>query len=116
MATFPRTTDPTPAVSRRSVLGLGFAAGAAALLSACGTGATAATGGSGSNNGTLKWGWALPTSWDPVTSSAGWDVHALSLAYAGLTKLDETGTAVPALASAWKYDGRSEERRVGKEC
>jgi peptide/nickel transport system substrate-binding protein len=96
------THDPSPAVSRRAVLGFGLAAGAATLLSACGTGAPASAGG-GSGNGTLKWGWALPTSWDPVTSSAGWDVHVLSLVYAGLTKLDPAGTAVPALATSWKY-------------
>jgi peptide/nickel transport system substrate-binding protein len=88
-------------LSRRSFLGLGLTAGAAALLAACGTAESATTGVDG---GTLKWGWALPTSWDPVTSSAGWDVHALSLVYAGLTKLDPHGNAVPALASAWKYN------------
>ncbi|GAA3044181.1 ABC transporter substrate-binding protein [Kitasatospora albolonga] len=42
-------------------------------------------------------------------SSAGWDVHGLSLVYAGLTKLDEKGDAVPALAASWSYspDGGS---------
>jgi peptide/nickel transport system substrate-binding protein len=92
-------TRPSAELSRRSFLGLGLTAGAAAVLAACGTASATGTGG-----GTLKWGWALPTSWDPVTSSAGWDVHALSLVYAGLSKLDEKGDAVPALASAWKYN------------
>ena len=54
--------------------------------------------------GAVKFGWALVTSWDPVTSSAGWDVHALSLVYSGLTKLGPKGEAEPALAESWKYD------------
>lgn len=95
-------------LSRRSLFGLGAALGAATLLAACGDG-TAATGAPGGAGGTLKWGWALPTSWDPVTSSAGWDVHVLSLVYAGLTKLDERGNAVPALATGWKYNAGGTE-------
>lgn len=98
-----RTADLSPAISRRALLGFGLAAGTATLLSACGTGAPASAGGGGGNTGTLKWGWELPTSWDPITSSAGWDVHVLSLVYSGLTKLDPAGSAVPALATAWKY-------------
>ncbi|WP_327005081.1 ABC transporter substrate-binding protein [Dactylosporangium sp. NBC_01737] len=89
-------------LTRRSFLGLGAAAGTATLLAACGDGTVAAPGGTA--GGTLKWGWSSVTSWDPVTSSAGWDVHLLSLVYAGLTKLDEQGNAVPALATGWKYD------------
>ncbi|WP_433177595.1 ABC transporter substrate-binding protein [Actinoallomurus sp. CA-150999] len=87
--------------SRRSFLGLGLATGSSLLLAACGAGGAVGSGGSSAD--TLKWGWALPTSWDPVTSSAGWDVHALSLVYAGLTKHDEQGKAVPALAESWAY-------------
>ncbi|MEV4613243.1 ABC transporter substrate-binding protein [Kitasatospora sp. NPDC049258] len=104
--TRPTTTPST--LARRSFLGLGLGAGAALALAACGSAGTVTTGAAGSS-GTLKWGWALPTSWDPVFSSAGWDVHALSLVYAGLTKLDEKGAAVPALATGWKYsaDGTS---------
>ncbi|MFE4827836.1 ABC transporter substrate-binding protein [Streptomyces sp. NPDC056672] len=90
-----------PGPGRRSFLGLALGAGAALALSACGGGATSSAGGRG---GTLKWGWALPTSWDPVTSSAGWDVHSLSLVYAALTTLDQRGNAVPALAASWKYN------------
>ncbi|MFC4031900.1 ABC transporter substrate-binding protein [Streptomyces polygonati] len=89
-------------LGRRSFLGIGLGAGAALALTACGGGSGASGGGAGSS--VLKWGWSLPTSWDPVFSSAGWDVHALSLVYAGLTKLDPHGTAVPALASSWTYD------------
>ncbi|WP_322752606.1 ABC transporter substrate-binding protein [Frankia sp. Cas3] len=90
-------------IGRRGFLGLGALAGSSFLLAACGADSAAAPG-AGKDGGTLRWGWALPTSWDPVTSSAGWDVHALSLAYAGLTKLDEKANAVPALATSWKYN------------
>ncbi|TQJ29857.1 ABC transporter substrate-binding protein [Microbacterium sp. SLBN-146] len=51
----------------------------------------------------LTWGWALPTSWDPVTSVAGWDTHALALVYDGLTQLDPEGEVVPGLAESWTY-------------
>lgn len=96
-----------PALARRSLLGLGLGAGAAAALSACGGGST--SGASSTGGGTLKWGSSLPTSWDPVFSSAGWDVHDLSLVYSALTKLDAKGNAVPALASAWSYDAKGTE-------
>ncbi len=59
--------------------------------------------------GTLNWEWELPTSWDPVTSTAGWDVHVLGLVYAALTTLSPKGDVQPGLASSWKYasDGMS---------
>ena len=97
----------TGPLARRSFLGLGLGAGAAVALTACGSGSSTSAGSAGT--GTLKWGWALPTSWDPIYSSAGWDVHDLSLVYAGLTKLDAHGTAVPALASGWKYNATGTE-------
>ncbi|MDX3850079.1 ABC transporter substrate-binding protein [Streptomyces sp. AK02-01A] len=98
----PQYASPSrPGLGRRSFLGLSLGAGAALALTACGGEATSAAGGGAA---TLKWGWDLPTSWDPVTSSAGWDVHSLSLVYAGLTKLDPTGKAVPALATSWTYN------------
>jgi peptide/nickel transport system substrate-binding protein len=91
------------AFSRRGFLGLGLGAGSALLLTACGT-STAGSSAAAGPGGTLKFGWALPTSWDPITSSAGWDVHALSLVYAGLTQENEKGDPIPALASGWKYN------------
>ena len=73
--------------------------------SAAGAGSVAASGASG----TLNWEWTLPTSWDPVTSTAGWDMHALGLVYASVTTLDAKGDVSPGLASSWKYaaDGKS---------
>jgi peptide/nickel transport system substrate-binding protein len=87
---------------------------AIAGIAACGS-STGSTTGSGSNaaasggNGTLNWEWALPTSWDPVTSTAGWDMHALGLVYASVTTLNAKGDVQPGLASSWKYapDGKS---------
>ena len=60
-------------------------------------------------SGTLNWEWELPTSWDPVTSSAGWDMHVLGLVYASITTLDPTGNVQTGLATSWKYaaDGKS---------
>ena len=93
--------------ARRS---LAVAAGLALLLlaAACGStaGSTASTAGSpaaAGASGTLNWEWELPTSWDPVTSTAGWDVHVLGLVYASITTLDPHGNVVPGLASSWKY-------------
>ncbi|WP_353946108.1 ABC transporter substrate-binding protein [Streptomyces sp. HUAS MG91] len=97
----PSEPSSSPRLGRRSFLGVSLAAGASLALTACGGQSTSAA---GSGGGTLKWGWDLPTSWDPVTSSAGWDVHSLSLVYAALTQLDPRGDAVPALAEAWKYN------------
>ena len=96
------------------------AAAAAAIvtisaLAACGSsnGSTAESAAAAATtkgaSGTLNWEWELPTSWDPVTSSAGWDMHALGLVYASITTLDPKGTVEPGLASSWKYaaDGKS---------
>ena len=96
-------------LSRRGVLGIaaGIGAGSALTLAGCSAGPssdTDAAAGADGAGGTLKWGWDLPTSWDPITSSAGWDVHALSLVYAGLTQEDESGDAIPALATGWQYN------------
>ena len=87
---------------------------AALILAACGSSSGGSAAGSASAStdgasGTLNWEWELPTSWDPVTSTAGWDMHALGLVYASVTTLNAAGTAGPGLASAWKYaaDGKS---------
>lgn len=106
MTPAPKFAGPGP-LARRSFLGLGLGAASAVALTACGSGTS--TGSGSASTGTLKWGWALPTSWDPVFSSAGWDVHDLSLVYAGLTRLDPHGTAVPALASGWTYNATGTE-------
>src|ERR1700733_13810190 len=98
----------------RHVVRRGALAGAAVLAlsllaAACGSNSsTSSSAGSGAPasagaSGTLNWEWELPTSWDPVTSSAGWDVHALGLVYASITMLDPHGTAGPGLATSWKY-------------
>jgi peptide/nickel transport system substrate-binding protein len=58
---------------------------------------------SGGGSGTLNWEWELPTSWDPVTSSAGWDNHVLSLVYATITTVLPNGNVGPGLASSWSY-------------
>ena len=98
-------TDRRISVGRRGFLGLGLGAGSALLLAACGASTKAGSAAAGGGpSGTITWAWDLPTSWDPITSSAGWDVHALSLAYAGLTQEDEKGDAIPALASGWQYN------------
>ena len=117
--------SPRPGAVRRS-LALPAAATAVALLAGgCGSGsntsthaaaAAASSGGAASStsaggpaSGTINWEWPLPTSWDPVASSAGFDVHALGLVYASLTALDPAGNAIPGLATSWTYgsDGRS---------
>ncbi len=66
--------------------------------------ATAQAAGDGDGSTSLTWGWRLPTSWDPVTSTAGWDTHALALVYDGLTQLNTEGEPVPGLAESWEYN------------
>jgi peptide/nickel transport system substrate-binding protein len=98
----------------RSAVVAGSIAAITALV-ACGSATGGASAGSGSSaasggaSGTLNWEWELPTSWDPVTSSAGWDMHVLGLVYASITTLDTKGDVKAGLASSWKYaaDGKS---------
>lgn len=66
--------------------------------------ASDASGDASAGGTSLTWGWNLPTSWDPVTSTAGWDTHALALVYDGLTQLDTEGEPVPGLAESWEYN------------
>jgi len=70
-------------------------------MSGCATGSSTAS--ADGDETSLTWGWNLPTSWDPVTSVAGWDTHALALVYDGLTQLDPEGDVVPGLAESWEY-------------
>src|SRR5450631_1143973 len=96
---------------RHAVRRGGFAGAAVLALSllaaACGSSTSSSVGSASSPSaaasGTVNWEWELPTSWDPVTSSAGWDVHALGLVYASITTLDPAGTVGPGLATSWKY-------------
>src|SRR6202044_2429839 len=104
----PRNDAATPRrAARRGALAGAAAIAVTLLAAACGSSASSTAGSSSSvaagANGTLNWEWELPTSWDPVTSSAGWDVHALGLVYASITMLDPHGTAEPGLATSWKY-------------
>jgi ABC-type transport system substrate-binding protein len=78
-----------------------LAAAACSYSSSPGTSSAALT--SHGASGTLNWEWELPTSWDPVTSSAGWDMHVLGLVYASITTLDPAGDPGPGLATSWKY-------------
>src|SRR4051794_20059826 len=92
-----RSDSSTPlALSRRGLLGIGLGAGAVFALDACGGTTTTGASGSGSaaGGGTITWAWQLPTTWDPVTSSAGSDVQMLALVYDPLTALDDNGNAV----------------------
>ena len=98
-----------PRLARR-VLAAAAALVAISAVAACGSSggsSTAAAGGAAAGtsgaSGTLNWEWQLPTSWDPVTSSAGWDMHALGLVYASVTTLDTKGSVQAGLASGWKY-------------
>ena len=80
---------------------------AALLLSACASSAGAA--GDSATPAVVKWGFGLPTSWDPVTSSTGNDINTISLVYASLTQLDEDGVAGPGLAESWEYNETGDE-------
>lgn len=99
----PFTHSPTfsTMTRRRTLSRLGALAAAALVLSGCATAGGPSTDPDAPTE--LTWGWALPTSWDPVTSKAGWDTHALALVYDGLTQLDPDGNVVPGLAEEWVY-------------
>src|SRR5690554_1071799 len=57
-------------------------------------------------------------SWNPLIAKTTDSVNFLSLIYEGLVGYDSDLKKIPKLASDWQVseDGRSEERRVGKEC
>jgi peptide/nickel transport system substrate-binding protein len=92
----------------RGLLAAGLAVALSSLIAACG-GGTIPTAGGSSTSATLNWEWQLPSSWDPVTSTEGWDVHVLGLVYASLTTLNTKGDVQPGLTTSWKYaaDGKS---------
>lgn len=106
MPTPSRTRKPAAVnLNRRTFLGASLGASLILGLEACGGSSTGAGGaGAGGGGGTLTWAWQLPTTWDPVTSSAGSDVQMLALAYDPITALDEQGNAIPWLAESWSYD------------
>ena len=93
----PSLTRPTAFVA--------LAAAAALVLSACSAPADAGE----TEPSVIKWGFGLPTSWDPVTSSTGNDINTISLVYASLTQLDEEGNAGPGLAEKWEYNDEGDE-------
>jgi peptide/nickel transport system substrate-binding protein len=84
----------------RSILAL--AAAGTLVLSGCAAGGAAPS--SSASAGTITWGWALPTTWDPVTSAVGNDSHALALVYEGITQQTAEGEAAPGLAESWEYN------------
>ena len=102
-----RGGTPRHATARRGGIAGAAVLALSLLAAACGSSTSSSAGSASSASagptGTLNWEWELPTSWDPVTSSAGWDVHALGLVYASITMLDPHGTAEPGLATSWKY-------------
>lgn len=80
------------------------------VVAGCAGGTTPTSQSDGATSGgSLTWGWHLPSTWDPVTSTVGQDVHVLTLAYAALTKQDVDGNAVPALAESWAYNDTGDE-------
>ena len=94
---------PPTALNRRALVGAGLGLALAVSLSACGGDAASQPGAAG-GTGIVKWAWQMPTTWDPVTSSAGSDVQMLALTYSSLTHIDDQGNAVPHLAESWKYN------------
>jgi peptide/nickel transport system substrate-binding protein len=90
----------------RSSVMLTAAVAVSLAAAACGSSSPASSSAalaSSGASGTINWEWELPTSWDPVTSSAGWDMHVLGLVYASITTLDPAGNPGPGLATSWKY-------------
>src|SRR6188768_3675743 len=96
------------ALNRRALVGAGLGIALAVSLSACGGDAASQPGAAG-GTGIVKWAWQMPTTWDPVTSSAGSDVQMLALTYSALTFIDNQGNAQPNLVESWEYakDGKS---------
>ncbi|NMR20511.1 ABC transporter substrate-binding protein [Cellulomonas fimi] len=107
--TGPPTGPPSRPVRRPRLASFVPVALVAALLAGCSPTAGRSTTTDGatadvSPGNTLTWGWYLPTSWDPVTSTAGQDVHALALVYDALVQQEDDGDARPGLAESWTYN------------
>lgn len=100
---------PTSRPPLRTIAALALGATVATTtLSACGAGDGSAS--SGGQDATLKWATSyFPKHWDPVVSGSGAQFRQLSLAYASLTRVDETGKAVPDLAEKWTYNATGDQ-------
>jgi ABC-type transport system substrate-binding protein len=95
-----------PLSARNALAALAAAVAVSMTAAACSSTpstSTASTSATSAASGTLNWEWGLPTSWDPVTSSAGWDMHVLGLVYASITTLQPNGNVGPGLATSWTY-------------
>ncbi|NUR24380.1 MAG: peptide ABC transporter permease [Catenulispora sp.] len=90
---------------RKQLLSLALAAAVALGLTGC----AGATGSGSAGESTLRWAVALPAHWDPVVSGSGAQFRILSLAYASLTDIDESGKAVPGLAEKWDYNATGDQ-------
>ncbi len=91
-------------MNRRTRAIAALAVAAALALTGCAAGSGTAAPGSTGSGGTITWGWALPSTWDPVTSAVGNDSHALALVYEGITQQTAEGDAAPGLAERWEYN------------
>ncbi|WP_229406316.1 ABC transporter substrate-binding protein [Micromonospora sp. NBRC 110038] len=94
----------TMTIARRTRWAAALGAALALALTGCATDA-----GSSGGTPTLRWAVALPAHWDPVVSGSGAQFRILSLAYASLTEIDESGKAVPGLAQGWDYNAAGDE-------
>lgn len=84
-----------------------FAAGAALLLSGCGTGGATPAGGSttAARGGTLTLGAVVDIpSWDPSQAHVGHALQPYQAAYDSLLLREPDGTLSPMLATKWEYD------------
>lgn len=88
-----------------AVIAIVIAASLTAVLTACGSGGAAGSGGA-----VLKWASSyFPTHWDPVVGGSGAQFRELALVYASLTRTDEQGRAVPDLAESWEYNSTGDQ-------
>lgn len=102
--TFAAPPSPQRGIPRRSLMAGALFAGAALTAAWARPGASdAAATTPAAPSGSLTWGWQLPTTWDSA-KGIGYDVHVLSLVYAGLTRLGPDGELEPDLAHSWTYN------------